>query len=73
MSETHNQLNIGAAVPVHPKPMAEGGGLLARMEGNRRCDRFHFSSLAFTEIKMLTIIIRSLVHNQKFVIINSQL
>ncbi len=39
MSETGNQLGIVAAVPVHPKPMVEGGGILARMEGNRRCDR----------------------------------
>jgi len=26
MSETSNQVGIREAVPVHPKPMAEGGG-----------------------------------------------
>ncbi len=49
MSETGNQLGIVAAVPVHPMPMVEDGGILARMEGNRRCDRLHSPSSALTE------------------------
>ncbi|MEA2006001.1 MAG: hypothetical protein U9O50_07075 [Acidobacteriota bacterium] len=28
-----------ATVPLHPKPIVEGGRVLARMDGNRRCDR----------------------------------
>ncbi len=39
MNETSNWLGIATAVPLHPKPIVEGGGILARMEGNRRCDR----------------------------------
>jgi hypothetical protein len=34
-------LRSAAAVLLHPKPMVEGGRVLARMEGNRRCDRLH--------------------------------
>jgi hypothetical protein len=40
--ETSDQLKSVAPVPLHPKPMVEGGRVLARMEGNRRFDKSHF-------------------------------
>jgi len=34
-------------------PWRRVGGILARMERNRRCDRLYFLSLALTEMEML--------------------
>jgi len=41
MREIFDQLRSAAPVPLYPKPMKEGGRVLARMEGNRHRDRLH--------------------------------
>jgi len=41
MMETSDPLRIVAPVPFYPKPMKEGGRVLARKEGNRSFKRLH--------------------------------
>jgi len=40
-SPYYYSLRSPAAVPLHPEPMKEGERVLARMEGNRRYNRYH--------------------------------
>ncbi|MEA2006384.1 MAG: hypothetical protein U9O50_09050 [Acidobacteriota bacterium] len=42
MRETSDLIEkCGNWFPIHPKPIVEGGRVLATMRGNRRCDRLH--------------------------------
>ncbi|MEA2004684.1 MAG: hypothetical protein U9O50_00220 [Acidobacteriota bacterium] len=34
-------MRSAATVPIHLKPIVDGGRVLAKMERNRRCDRLH--------------------------------
>jgi hypothetical protein len=44
MRKASNLIEECDAVPLHPKLMAEGGRVLAKIEGNRRCMEMHHRS-----------------------------